>query len=393
MGAESVKAAPSTNGKSASSNTKQNRTSEGTNRTAGKTNSDDSTKAQTNGSLSEADRRKESSKLSRQALAARKKAQELREAANGAADPDERQHLMEQAINTQIEAETFGKTARYLQSGAFQGMVAGTGMGSVPGLTLGTLTGTLVGGTVTMITGGLGGAIGAATGALHGPFWDMGKLAGKGIRKVTGDLPGWKATDKQKATLEKMMGQVKEQDDPSEADLNSMADWEAQEQDNQTSQTWAEYGASYLPSMSTGAQPKANEDDGSAPSSEKTKQKDVKVASTKDTQPDKSQDSSQSQKSSNTLQQAPDRRKSVLTQPRQSNDSKADKQKPQQQASSAPPKAPSSEVRKRPRKLNRQKPARKPEQASQSQIRKKPRKLEVRSGGSWNDPASSRPGT
>lgn len=225
MSAESRETATSSKGKSASADDEQSGTPK---QATDDTNPNDPNNEHTKSTLGEEDRRKECSKLSRQALAAQKKAQGLRQAADGAADPDERQRLMEEAINTQIEAETFGKTARYLQSGTFQGMMAGTGIGTVPGLTLGTLTGTLVGGTVTLVTGGLGGAIGAATGALHGPFWDMGKLAGKGIRKVTGDLPGWKATDEQKATLEKMIGQVNEQEVPSETDLNNMAEWEAQ---------------------------------------------------------------------------------------------------------------------------------------------------------------------
>lgn len=126
--------------------------------------------------------RKESSKAANQAISAQRKAHKLKQAAAGAGDPDERQKLMEQAIDAQIQAESFGKTAKYMRSGAFQGLAVGTGLGVAPGATLGALTGTLVGGVSSTIIGGLGGSLGAAAGALHGPFWNLGEVAGKGIK-------------------------------------------------------------------------------------------------------------------------------------------------------------------------------------------------------------------
>ena len=131
------------------------------------------------------DVRKESSKAANQAISAQRKAQELKQAAAGAGDPDERQKLMEQAIDAQIQAESFGKTAKYMRSGTFQGLAVGTGLGVAPGATLGALTGTLVGGVTSTITGGLGGGIGAAAGAIHGPIWNIGEVAGKGIQVRT----------------------------------------------------------------------------------------------------------------------------------------------------------------------------------------------------------------
>lgn len=167
----------------------------------------------------------ESSKAANQALAAQKKAKELKNAAAGARDPDERQKLMEQAIDAQIEAESFGKTAKYLRSGAFQGLAIGAGIGAAPGASLGALTGTLVGGVASTITGGLGGGIGAAAGALHGPFWNLGEAAGKGIKKATGiNSWGGNATPEQKKVLEKMIGQIKEEDMPEEEELGSWAE-------------------------------------------------------------------------------------------------------------------------------------------------------------------------
>lgn len=361
-------------------------------------------------SHSDHERRKESSRLSQQALAAQKKAQELRQAANGAADPDERQHLMEEAINKQIEAESFGKTAKYLQSGTFQGMAVGTGIGTVPGLTLGTLTGTLVGGSVTLVTGGLGGALGAATGALHGPFWNMGKLAGKGIRKVTGDLPGWKATGEQKATLEKMIGQVNEQEPPSEADLKNMTKWEAGTQNGGHEQTWAEYGASYLPSMSTPQKSKPQETNRVANSGATVKQKDTRAASTQGNEPGKttSQPNTSTSTKSSTQESDKDLRKVSRPsstgdkQPRQPDGNKTPTSNSQQQSVtdtqhlSSPPSrkkprkldrqqpnasaqhVPSPPSRKTPRKLERQQPVTNSQEASSPRARKIPRKLEVR---------------
>jgi hypothetical protein len=129
--------------------------------------------------------RKESSKAANQAISAQRKAKELKQAAAGAGDPDERQKLMEQAIDAQVQAESFGKTAKYMRSGTFQGLAVGTGLGVAPGATLGALTGTLVGGVTSTITGGLGGGIGAAAGAMHGPIWNIGEVAGKGIQVRT----------------------------------------------------------------------------------------------------------------------------------------------------------------------------------------------------------------
>jgi hypothetical protein len=169
--------------------------------------------------VSDEEVRQESGKAANASLSAQKKAKDLKAAAEAAGDPDERQKLMEESIDAQTEAESFGKTAKYLRSGAFQGMAVGTGLGVAPGASLGAITGTLVGGVSSTIFGGLGAGLGGATGALHGPFWNVGKVAGKGIKKVTGNLPGWVASDEQKATLEKMVSQANEEEMPDESEL------------------------------------------------------------------------------------------------------------------------------------------------------------------------------
>lgn len=173
---------------------------------------------------SEEEVRKESSKAAKQAKAAQDKATELMQAAAAAGDPDERQKLMEEALEQQIQSKSLGKTAKYLRSGTFQGMAVGAGLGIAPGASLGAITGTLVGGVSSTALGGLGAGLGAATGWMHGPFWDMGKGGGKLIQKITGNLPGWKATEAQKKQLEKMVGQINEQDTPSMEELESMGE-------------------------------------------------------------------------------------------------------------------------------------------------------------------------
>jgi hypothetical protein len=202
---------------------------------------------------SDAEVRQESAKAAQKALEAQRKADELRAAANGAADPDERQKLMEEAIDRQIEAESLGKTAKYMRKGAFQGMAVGAGLGTAPGLTLGVLTGTLVGGVTSSLLGGLGAGLGGLVGWAHGPFWNMGEAIGKGIRKVTGDLPGWKATEEQKKQLEKMIGQVNAEEMPGARELKGMA-VDSRDAAQHQGRSWYNSAASYLP----GSQPFAS---------------------------------------------------------------------------------------------------------------------------------------
>lgn len=195
--------------------------------------------------VDEAEIRQESGRAADEALKLQQQAYDLRQAAHGAADAEERQKLLEQAIDKEIAAESFGKTAKYMRSGTFQGMAVGAGLGVAPAATLGTLTGTLVGGLTSLITGGLGGGIGALTGLIHGPFWNMGQLAGKGIQKVTGNWWSRKATDEQKQTLEKMMLQANETNMPGREELRSMR----HEFSSNSGQSWTESAKSMMPSM------------------------------------------------------------------------------------------------------------------------------------------------
>ncbi|KAF3009912.1 hypothetical protein E8E13_010940 [Curvularia kusanoi] len=180
----------------------------------------ESKKAAQNGASDE-EVRQESSKLAKQAKGAQDKATELLQAAAAAGDPEEREKLMKEALEKQMESKSLGKTASYLRSGTFQGMAVGAGLGVAPGASLGAITGTLVGSVTSTLLGGIGAGLGAAAGALHGPFFDFDKAVGKGIQKVAGLVPGWKATDDQKKQLEKMVGQINEQKAPGVEDLES----------------------------------------------------------------------------------------------------------------------------------------------------------------------------
>ncbi|KAI4951193.1 hypothetical protein J4E91_003899 [Alternaria rosae] len=194
--------------------------------------------------VSEEEVRQESGKAANAALAAQKKAKELKDAAAAASDPDEQERLTEEATNAHIEAESFGKTAKYLRSGAFQGMAMGTGLGVAPGATLGAITGTLVGGISSTLLGGIGAGVGGATGALHGPWVNMGKVAGKGMKKLTSFLPQWAASEEQKKTLEKMMGQANEEEMPGTEELEK---FKSEGGGGQADEGWMESAKGMMP--------------------------------------------------------------------------------------------------------------------------------------------------
>lgn len=303
---------------------------------------------------SEAEIRQESSRAAEKALAAQNKANELKEAAKGAGDADERQKLMEQAIDKQIEAESLGKTAKYMRGGAFQGMCVGAGLGTAPGLTLGTLTGTIVGGLTSGLLGGLGAGVGGLVGWAHGPFWNVGEVLGKGIRKVTGDLPSWKATEDQKKKLEEMIAQANKEEMPGTKELKSMAKdgWDgAKHQGN----SWYQTGASYMPGSRPDATGKAHDRAGQSNGS--TKQDDEPVRASPDTVQAVRQASTHSH---DTGSPQPD----TALKPGATKTN----------TSSKPSQADSAHARKQPRKLERRSNG-----SSLQPEQRKPRKLEVRS--------------
>ena len=175
---------------------------------------------------SKEDVNKESSKAAKRALELQARSKELTRAAADAGDPDERQRLLDEALAKSKKAESLGKTAKFLSSGGFQGLLAGGGVGTIIGVGLGTLVGTLtgalVGGVGTLVVGGLGSGIGSAVGALHGPWLKSEEALRDGLGKITGALPNWTATTEQKKQLEKIMGQIEKQESPSVEELEAM---------------------------------------------------------------------------------------------------------------------------------------------------------------------------
>ncbi|KPI42099.1 uncharacterized protein AB675_5335 [Cyphellophora attinorum] len=167
--------------------------------------------------FSEEEQSQERSKAAKDSLAAKKKAQQLLQAAAGAGDSKERQKLLKQALDKEVESESFGKLAKWLNSGALQGFAAG----SLPGVGLGTLTGTLVGGVTSLITGGLG----AGVGYLKGPAYSVGGVAAAGVGKLTDGMLEWNpdATEDQKKAVEGMAGQINEQDMPDDDELETFS--------------------------------------------------------------------------------------------------------------------------------------------------------------------------
>lgn len=102
-------------------------------------------------------------------------AQSLRDKAAKARDPKERERFVREAYAKEVEAHgERSKLARRLQSGTWQGMFGGGGIGLGTGLGLGAVVGTLVGTIVSVPTTALGTLIGAGVGAIHGPWITIG---------------------------------------------------------------------------------------------------------------------------------------------------------------------------------------------------------------------------
>ncbi|KAK5119325.1 hypothetical protein LTR85_007681 [Meristemomyces frigidus] len=98
------------------------------------------------------------------------KAQNYKDQAMKCLDPEERQRMIQEAYDKEVEANGQSKFARRLQSGAWQGGAGGAGAGVAVGTGLGTVVGALVGGVASLPTTALGGLIGMGVGGIHGPF-------------------------------------------------------------------------------------------------------------------------------------------------------------------------------------------------------------------------------
>ena len=94
----------------------------------------------------------------------------LRSKASLLTDPQQRQRVLTQAFNHEIEARGLSKKARILRSGTFQGAAGGAGIGAATGVGVGTAVGTLVGTVTSVPTTLVGGLVGAGAGAIRGPW-------------------------------------------------------------------------------------------------------------------------------------------------------------------------------------------------------------------------------
>jgi hypothetical protein len=101
----------------------------------------------------------------------------LKKKAAGLTNPKERERILTEAFNKEIEAKGLSKKARILQSGGFQGAVGGAGIGAATSAGLGTVVGTLVGGVTSIPATLVGGLVGGGVGLFHGPWI---KLTGAG---------------------------------------------------------------------------------------------------------------------------------------------------------------------------------------------------------------------
>lgn len=93
-------------------------------------------------------------------------------------NPAERNRVLRQAYNAELEAHGNSKKARLFSSGTFQGAAGGAGIGGAVGVGLGTVVGTLVGGVASVPGVLVGGLVGAGAGVVHGPWIVLKKLAG-----------------------------------------------------------------------------------------------------------------------------------------------------------------------------------------------------------------------
>jgi hypothetical protein len=130
--------------------------------------------------LASAEQRQAASQTAQLALDNQALARELSEKAAAAENPAERERLLKEALDKEIEARSQGKTATWLNSGGLQGALGGMSIGGAVGGGLGTVTGALVGATTSLAIGGVGALIGGGVGLIHGPWKRFGPSFGSG---------------------------------------------------------------------------------------------------------------------------------------------------------------------------------------------------------------------
>ena len=140
-------------------------------------------------SLSKDERLAQADQATKSASWASKMVETLRSKAALLTDPKERQRVLTEAYQRELEARGLTRKAKILSSGTVQGATGGAGIGAATGAGLGTAVGTLVGTVAAVPTTLVGGLVGAGTGAIHGPWFRLdggdsakGKDGGEGAK-------------------------------------------------------------------------------------------------------------------------------------------------------------------------------------------------------------------
>jgi hypothetical protein len=139
----------------------------------------------------------------------------LRAKAAAITNPKERERMLSEAYNKEIEAKGLSKKAKILQSGTFQGGLGGLGIGAATGAGLGTVVGTLVGTVATIPTSAVGTLAGMGVGAIHGPWVKLGgggKKEGEGGAKEQMMQIPQQAIDSGAVVIDKVTGSVTARD-------------------------------------------------------------------------------------------------------------------------------------------------------------------------------------
>ena len=137
--------------------------------------------------LPEKDRLAQAAQASSAASTASSLVDSLRSKAALLTDPKQRQRVLTEAYNHEIEARGLSKKARILSSGTFQGAAGGAGIGAATGVGVGTAVGTLVGTVTSVPTTLVGGLVGAGTGAIKGPWIKFPGGGGDGGKEEEGE--------------------------------------------------------------------------------------------------------------------------------------------------------------------------------------------------------------
>ncbi|KAK5070336.1 hypothetical protein LTS08_007715 [Lithohypha guttulata] len=101
-------------------------------------------------------------------------ANDLKSKAMAMTNSKERERMITEAFDKEVEAHGHSKMAKRLQSGTWQGLGFGGGIGAATGIGTGAVLGTVLGAVTAVPTTLLGGAIGTGVGAIRGPFIKLG---------------------------------------------------------------------------------------------------------------------------------------------------------------------------------------------------------------------------